>query len=116
MSGQRRNRDCLWLQVLEPLEDGRIGLVDLVQDNQLGDLTGLDVGQDTMNGLELALGIGVGSIDQVHQQGRILHLVECRTKSLDQMVGEAADESRPCRTRECSVRSGGGTCEPSSRG
>ena len=70
----------------------RVGGVGLVDDDELGHLAGADLGEHLAHGGDLALGVGVRAVDDVHDQVGVGDLLQRRAERLDELVGQVADE------------------------
>ena len=83
----------------EPPAAQRVDEVDLVEDELHRQLVGAEPGEDGVDRGDrlveaLVLERGVGDVeDEVREHG----LLQCRGEPLDELVGQPADESRPCR-------------------
>ena len=77
----------------QPGQHERVGGVGLVDDDQLGDLVGVDLGEDLAHRGQLALGVGVRAVDHVQDQVGLGHLLQRRAERLDQLVGQVPHEA-----------------------
>ena len=88
----RRDHDRVRLGGQHARDDQRVGGVGLVDDHQLGNLAGTDLGEHLPHGGDLALGVGVRAVDDVDDQVGVGHLLQRRAERLDELVGQVADE------------------------
>ena len=92
LAGLRADHDRVRLLAQQPGEHERIGGVGLVDDDELGDLAGADLGEDLADRGELALGVGVRAVDDVQDQVGVGDLLQRRAERLDQLVRQVPDE------------------------
>ena len=89
--------------------------VDLVEDQERGDVSAADVGEDLDDGLELLLGVGMGDVEHVQQQVGVDGFFQRRLEAGDEVVRQVADEADgvgaggTCR-RRARASSGGSWC------
>ena len=77
---------------------GRVGReVGLVEHEQLGHLLRVDLVEHGPARRRSGLGIGGARVDHVDEQVGLGHHFERALERLDQPVGQAAHEARPCR-------------------
>ena len=67
--------------------------VDLVDDDDLGHGRGVDLAEHLADGVDLALRVGVGPVDDVQQQVGGGDLLQRRAERLDQLVRQVPDEA-----------------------
>jgi hypothetical protein len=77
----------------DPVDDLGVGGVGLVDDDDLLDVGGVDVGEHGAHGRDLALGVGVGAVDDVQQQVGLGHLLQGRAERLDELGRQRPDEA-----------------------
>ena len=113
LAGCRRDGDRLGVEVGEPLGGARGGNVHLVEDEELGDRGGADLGEDLTDGGDLTEGIGIRGVDDVEEEVGLAHVVEGRAEGVDEMVRQpphepdgVRDEDDPSR-REDGAANGG---------
>ncbi len=67
--------------------------VGLVEHDDLGHVAGAHLADDVAHGGDLAGGVGVRGVDDVHDQVGVADLLERRPERLDQLVRQVAHES-----------------------
>ncbi len=81
------------LALAQPGDHQRVGDVGLVDHHELGHLVGADLGEHLADGGDLALGVGVGAVDDVQDQVGVGDLLQRRAERLDQLVRQVPDEA-----------------------
>ena len=76
----------------QPVDDQRVGEVGLVDDDELGHVLGVDLGEHRAHGRQLGLGVGVRPVDDVQDQVGVGDLLQRRAERLDQLVRQVPDE------------------------
>jgi hypothetical protein len=69
------------------------GAVDLVPGEDRRGLAGADLVEHALDDADLLLGLGIGRVDDVHQQLGAPHLLERALEGLDQLVRQPMDEA-----------------------
>src|SRR5437588_2166423 len=77
LAGRRRDRNRVRVRRHQVVDDGRIGEVDLVHDEQLGLVARADLTQHGAHCLDLLLGVGRAGVDDVDEHVDLRHLFEC---------------------------------------
>jgi hypothetical protein len=70
----------------------QVRAVDLVEDEELGQLCCADLVQHPADRGDLDEGVGSARVDDVHDEVRVRHLLQSRAESVHQLVGQVADE------------------------
>ena len=78
----------------EQVQGGLVGgLIDLVEDQDLGCGDGGELGEDGSHGLHLTMGLGVGGVDHVQQKISLERLLQGRVKRRYQVVRQVTHET-----------------------
>ena len=114
----RADGDRLGVMGLEHVEIRAVGdLVRLVQHEERGVVLEAELGEDALDGLDLALGLGAGGVDDVQEQVGLAGFLERGLERRDQGVRQVADEADRVGeqrvTAAAGTASGGSACRAS---